>query len=337
MAPIGGNFPTIDLHVHLRGTIDHATAFNLAKKNQIHIASKYLKPGGGYVWNDFEQFLNVYDQIGRVVRTAEDLYAIAISYLTRCASEGTIYVELMLSPGHSVLNGIPFEAQINAMETAFEHARLAAGIEGGLIVTCVRHRGPDEAIAIAEQTVQNLSPAVIGFGLTGNELLFDAADFKGAFQVAEEAGLGLTAHTGEWRDAASVLYTVEQLNLSRVGHGIRALEDRTILEALVERNIGFEVCLSSNLALMPHCSQLKHPLREMLAAGCKISLATDDPAFFSTSPNREYSIAKKSFDLSASELRQITCDSIEMSFGRADTKMRLRKKIHDWDVLGALK
>ncbi|MDW9635467.1 adenosine deaminase [Sinorhizobium meliloti] len=336
MAPTRGNFPTVDLHVHLRGTIDHPTALTLAKKNQVHIASQYLKPGGGYIWNDFEEFLNVYDQIGRVVRTAEDLYAIAISYLKRCASEGTIYVELMLSPGHSVLNGVPFEEQISAMEMAFEHARHEASIEGGLIVTCVRHRGPDEAIAVAEQTVQNLSPAVIGFGLTGNELLFDAAEFKGAFQVAGEAGLGLTAHTGEWRDAASVLHTVEQLNLSRVGHGIRATEDKAVLERLVERNVGFEVCLSSNLALTPHYSQLNHPLNEMLAAGCKISLATDDPAFFNTTPNREYSIAEKSFGLSASQLLQITLDSIDISFGRSDTKMRLRQKIGRWNVYGAL-
>ncbi len=333
MAPLGV-IPTIDLHVHLRGTIDHATALALAKKNSVDIASQYLKPDGGYAWNDFEEFLNVYDQIGRVVRTAEDIYAIAISYLKRCASAGTIYVELMLSPGHSVLNGIPFEEQINAVETAFKHARHEAGIEGGLIVTCVRHRGPDEAIAMAEQTVQISSPAVIGFGLTGNELLFDAVEFKAAFQVAGEAGLGLTAHAGEWCDAASVLHTVEQLNLSRVGHGIRATEDKAVLEKLVERNVGFEVCLSSNLALAPRYSLLNHPLGDMLAAGCKISLATDDPAFFNTTPDREYSIAEKAFKLSPSQLRQITRDSIEMSFGRNDTKMRLRQTIDELDVLG---
>lgn len=328
---IGKNFPTIDLHVHLRGTIDHETAYTLAQKNHVHIASQYFKLGGGYVWNNFEEFLNVYDQIGRVVRTAEDLYEIAVSYLKRCASEGTIYVELMLSPGHSVMNGIPFEEQVNAMETAFEHARHEAGIEGGLIVTCVRHRGPDEAMAIAEQMVQILSPVVIGFGLTGDERRFDVAQFKGAFQVAGEAGLGLTAHTGEWRDAASVLHTVEQLNLSRVGHGIRAAEDKAVLGKLVERNIGFEVCLSSNLALAPHYLQPNHPLGDMLAAGCKISLATDDPAFFNTTPNNEYSIAEKTLGLSGSQLQQIARDSIEMSFCRSDTKMMLCQKIDEWE------
>lgn len=337
MAPLGVNIPTIDLHVHLRGTIEQTTALTLSKTNKVHVASQHLKPGGGYVWSDFAGFLYVYDQIGRVVRTAEDLYSIATSYLKQCASEGTIYVELMLSPGHSVANGIPFKEQINALETAFEHARRETGIEGGLIVTCVRHRGPDEAVAIAEQTVQNLSPIVIGFGLTGNELLFDAAEFKGAFQVAGEAGLGLTAHTGEWRDAASVFHTVDQLNLSRVGHGIKAADDKDVLKRLVDRNIGFEVCLSSNLALAPDYMERKHPLGQMLAAGCKVSLATDDPAFFNTTPSGEYSTAEKHFDLSTEQLLKITLDSIEMCFAGADTKMRLRQKVDQWDVSGALK
>ncbi|MBY5601743.1 adenosine deaminase [Rhizobium leguminosarum] len=337
MILLRGNRPTVDLHVHLRGTIDHASALSLAKKNKVHLARHYFKLGGGYVWEDFREFLTVYDQIGRVVQTAEDIYTLAMSYLLRCASEGTIYVEFMLSPGHSVLNGIPFEEQIKAMETAFSDARRDAGIEGGLVVTCVRHRGPDEAVAIAEQTVQNLSPAVVGFGLTGNETLFDATDFKGAFQIAGEAGLGLTAHTGEWCNATSVLHTVEELSLSRVGHGIRAMEDKAVLEKLVERNVGFEVCLSSNLALMPHGLEQEHPLAKMLAAGCKVSLSTDDPAFFDTTPNDEYSIAQKRFGLSDSQLLQISVHAIDMSFCGTETKSKLRRKIDEWRVLGTLK
>ncbi|MGR9555666.1 adenosine deaminase [Rhizobium leguminosarum] len=327
MPMIENPWPTIDLHVHLRGTIDRTTALDMARQNKVHVSMGNFSAAGGYAWSSFEEFLTVYDQVGRVVRSAEDIYRLATSYLCRCASQGTIYVEFMLSPGHSVENGIPLKGQLEAMTSAFDEARRSTGIEGGLIITCVRHRGPDEAIFIAETVLTNMSSSVVGFGLTGNEGLYDAAEFKGAFQIAEEAGLGLTAHTGEWRDAASVLQTVEQLNLSRIGHGIRAMENHSIVEKLVERDIGFEVCLSSNVALGACRSAGEHPLRKMIEAGCKVSLATDDPAFFGTSPINEYEIARDVLGISDEQLVQISLDAVDMAFCSPAKKILLREKI----------
>lgn len=316
--------PFIDLHVHLRGTIGRDAAQRMAELNGVSVPSGYFD-SDGYTWTDFTQFLNIYDQVGRVVRSAEDMHDIAMDYLAAVAAEGAIYVEFMVSPTHSEENGIPFRRQLDALNSAFAQARTTYGIEGGLIVTCVRHRGPDEAIELAEIVVADPSQSIIGFGLTGNENIYDAADFSGAFQIAGEAGLGLTAHTGEWRDAASVLHTVKSLNVTRVGHGIRAAESSAILNELVERDIGFEICLSSNLALGAG-NREHHPLRKMVDAGCRISLATDDPAFFRTSPAREYQIARDVFGLSDAELAKITIDSIDMAFCGEETKARLRAK-----------
>lgn len=319
--------PSLDLHVHLRGTIDHEIAFELAKRNGVHLAKSYFSQEGTYAWSTFGEFLTIYDQIGRVVRKAEDLHLLATSYLNRVASMGTIYVEFMLSPAHSAENGIPIAAQLEAMTSAFADAHKQNGIEGGLIITCVRHRGPEEAISVAEDVVANMGSSILGFGLTGNERLYDAVEFRGAFQIAEEAGLGLTAHTGEWGDAASVLHTVEKLNLSRVGHGIRAIEDRHVIEKLLDRDVGFEVCLSSNLALKACNSYKEHPLLRMIDAGCRVSLATDDPAFFCTTPTTEYEIARKFFGLSREQLQQISMNSVDMAFCDEKTKSKLRGKI----------
>jgi adenosine deaminase len=327
MPVIENSWPTVDLHVHLRGTIDRLAALDMGRRNNVHVVTGNFTSIGGYAWSNFEGFLTVYDQVGRVVRTADDLYRLATSYLDRCALQGTIYVEFMLSPGHSVENGISFQGQLDAMTSAFEDARNRTGIEGGLIVTCVRHRGSDEAVSVAESVVANMSPSVVGFGLTGNEELFDAAEFKGAFQIAGDAGLGLTAHTGEWCDAASVLHTVKELNLARVGHGIRAIEDDAVIKELVALGIGFEVCLSSNLALAASGSVSAHPLIRMIEAGCKISLATDDPAFFGTSPIKEYELAHEAFSLTDDQLFQISLNAVDMSFCKPAIKSLLRDKI----------
>ena len=282
---------SVDLHVHLRGTVEPDTARHFATKNEVILSSALFAANGGYCWRDFDEFLQVYDSIGQVIRTPSDLYVLAKNYLTRCAADGTVYVEFMLSPSHSAKNGIPYKDQVLAVAKAISEARSVCGIEARLIVTCVRHQGPSEALELAELVAENPHPVVVGFGLTGNERLFDVAEFSGAFMVAREAGLGLTAHTGEWAHAQSVLHSIEELGLTRVGHGIKAVEDDKVLSELSDRGIGFEVCLSSNMALGLFRTFEEHPLQKLIAAGCKVSLATDDSAYFMTSPANEYQLA----------------------------------------------
>jgi adenosine deaminase len=237
----------IDLHVHLRGTLTPSTAKELARKHKVPLPSALIREDTHYTWKNFDEFLNVYDLIGHVIREPEDLCRVTEEYLRRSAAEGTIYAELMLSPDHSERNGIPFDEQVKGVSFGIANAKSACGIDARLIITCVRHAGPDAAIELAEKVVRQASPVVVGFGLTGDERRFPVHEFAGAFLVAREAGLGLTAHTGEWLDASSVLDSVNSLSLSRVGHGIRAVEDGDVLKELVEREIGFEVCLSSNV------------------------------------------------------------------------------------------
>lgn len=320
---IGGVPPVFfDLHCHLRGTMkpDHATA--LAEKHGVLLPLRLEHEN--YLFSNFEDFLSVYDQVGHVVRSAEDLKGIALAYLEAVARDGTIYVELMLSPGHSIANGIPFESQISAISDAIEEAEEKFGIFSSIIVTCVRHRGPDEAVTVAEMAVSNGSCHIRGFGLTGNERKFDAKDFKGAFLIAEYSGLGLTAHTGEWLDAESVLRTVNALNLSRVGHGISVAHNSTVMSELADRLIGFEVCMSSNVLLGSVQSYETHPVRKLIDAGCRVTFSTDDPAYFRTSPAREMEVARKHVRLSVSEQWLIINDSIDLAFCDETRKSKLR-------------
>ena len=317
----------IDLHVHLRGTLTPRTVKELARKHNVPLPSALVSEDAGYRWDNFDEFLNVYDTIGHVIREPEDLCRVTEEYLKRSAADGTIYVEFMLSPDHSERNGIPFGEQLDGVARGIVNAKADCDIDAKLIITCVRHGGPDAAIDLAENVVKQANPYVVGFGLTGDERRFHVHEFAGAFLVAREAGLGLTAHTGEWLDAKSVLNTVNSLNLSRIGHGIRAAEDRDVLNELAEREIGFEICLSSNIQLRA-CSLQQHPLARLLKSGCKVNLSTDDPAYFRTSPMEEYIIARDQLNIPYSLLHEINNHSINMAFCDSATKRRLLRKIN---------
>lgn len=137
-----------------------------------------------YSFSGFADFLSLYDQIGHVIRTSDDIREVAYLYLCSVASLGNRYVEFMISPGHSMANGIPFPSQISAISEAIEQAREELPIDACIIVTCVRHRGLEEALQIAELATSSNNPHIRGFGLTGNERVFEIDEFKRAFLVA---------------------------------------------------------------------------------------------------------------------------------------------------------
>lgn len=310
--------PTLDLHCHLRGAMSPKLASKFAKKYDIQIP--FSVDLQGYVFSGFDDFLSVYDKVGHVVRTASDLNEIAYQYLVQVAALGTKYVEFMISPMHSIANGITFPSQISAISDAIEQAKSECRITGSIVVTCVRHRGPEEALEIAEMVAALKSQHIRGFGLTGNERLYDIDEFKGAFLVADSIGLGLTAHAGEWLSAKTVLQAVNSLNLDRVGHGISIATDEDVLAELAERNIGFEVCLSSNLQLGASKGYEIHPARTMIDAGCSVTFSTDDPAYFRTNPKQEMCLVIQHLKLTSSEQWKSFDDAVKMAFCSHETK-----------------
>lgn len=281
----------------------------------------------GYLFSNFDEFLALYDRVGHVIREADDLREVAYRYLSMVAAEGTIYVEFMISPGHSIANGIPFSSQISAISDAIDQAQSLHGLLSCIVITCVRHRGGGEAVDVAEMAASSRSRHVRGFGLTGNERKFDIRDFQDAFMIAESAGLGLTAHAGEWLNGSSVLDAVDTLHLQRVGHGISVAPHPDIMRELSEREIGFEICLSSNFSLGACDASVAHPALAMMQNNCMVSFCTDDPAYFETTPASELRFAKKALALRDIDIKQIQNDSVDMAFCLDEDKDLLRSKL----------
>ena len=310
----------IDLHVHLRGTLSESVARDMArKKGKPH---NYINSDNG-TWHSFETFLEAYHDNGKVVSSEEDLEFLAYSYLKRSANSGSRYVEFMHSPDHSFELGVSYDDQVSAISNAMERAETEFGIYSGLILTCVRHMGSTPANRLADWVLCSNYDRIVGFGLTGNEHLNHPKDFQRAFTIAREKGLGLTAHAGEWMNSTSVLETVDLLGLDRIGHGISAANDDDVLRELIERSVGFEICISSNVALKAVASIHEHPLSKIISAGGKVALCTDDPEYFNTTSEKEYIRAQQELFLSDEQLRQISLDSIELAFCDSDTKLKL--------------
>jgi adenosine deaminase len=265
-------------------------ARKLAERNSLSFDSA-IWAAKGYGWHDFTSFLRAYDQIASVIVTAQDLEEVAYDYLSRSAQLGATYVEFMLSPPDLMRVGVPFDDQLAALSAARDRALEEHGIDCRMIATAVRHLGPTVARQAALIAAGRRNDILVGFGLTGDERMFAASEFKEAFHIARSEGLRATAHAGEHLGPDTIIEAIEVLGLERVGHGIRAVESETVSRQLASAKIPLEVCLTSNLALNLYPSIDEHPVGRLAEAGCVIVLGTDDPSFFSTDIETEYRLA----------------------------------------------
>ena len=195
---------------------------------------------------------------------------------------------MFCSPERPKALGIPYAAWLGALVDAIDRARRDFGIEARIIGICIRHLGPDRALALAQQMVAEPHPYVVALGMGGDEAKFTPADFAPAYRLAHENGLGCTIHAGEVVGPESVWAAIRDLPVTRIGHGVRSIEDPALVEELARRGIALEVCPGSNVALGLYPSRAAHPLPRLIAAGVRVTLGSDDPPFFHTTLGTEY-------------------------------------------------
>ncbi|SDO71458.1 adenosine deaminase [Aureimonas jatrophae] len=278
--------------------------------------------GERYRWRDFTSFLQSYDRIATLLRTPDDYRALAAGYLASIARQGAIYAELTVSPDHARSSGLDPLAYIRAVAAGAQEAERAHVIVARLVVVGVRHFGVASVEAAARLAATCAEPLVTGFGLAGDERAGRPADFAPAFRIARDAGLGLTAHAGEFAGAGAVAETLDALGVSRIGHGVRAVEDRRVVERLTREGVTLEVCPGSNLALGVFGSD-DHPLRALSEAGVRVTVSTDDPPFFGTDLAAEYRFA----ETQGLDPVMLTRQAIEAAFVDAATRQRLLERL----------
>lgn len=311
-----------ELHVHLEGTMPPELVRRIAERNGLPVPDGVFAAPDRFAYRDFLDFLRTYDLASSVIRTAEDYRDITYEYLTGAAAEGAIYVELFASPDHARAVGLEDEEHVGAIAQGIDDARRDAGIEARIVAICVRNLGVEAALRVARWAASRPHPYVVGFNMGGDEQNHPPAAFAEAFGLAADAGLGCTVHAGEWAGPESVRGGLE-LPVTRIGHGVRAIEDHGLVEELAERAIVLECCPSSNVVLGLYPSYEEHPLPSLMAAGVSVTLGSDDPPYFGASIGGEYELCREHYGFDDELLLSITETALEAAFCEESLKARL--------------
>ena len=261
-----------------------------------------------------------------MIRTGQDYRDITYEYLCSCAREGAIYVELTASPDHAALVGLSDEEHLDGIAHGIDEARRDTGIEGRILISAVRNFGVEQALRVARYAAERPHPYVVGFSMAGDEAGFPAGDFAEVFEIAAGAGLGCTIHAGEWAGADSVRAALE-LPITRIAHGVRAIEDPDLVYELEARGIVLECCPTSNVVFGVFPSYEEHPLPALRDAGVKVTLGSDDPPYFGATIAGEYEVCASQFGFGPEDLRDITHTAIDAAFCDEDLRAALMSRV----------
>jgi adenosine deaminase len=318
--------PKAELHVHLEGTAPPDLIRRLAERNGMPVPEGLFDTPERFAYTDFLDFLRTYDLAASVIRTGDDYRDVTYEYLAGCAHDGALYVELTASPDHAALVGLSDEEHLDGIGRGIDDARREFGIEGRILISCVRNFGVEQALRVARYAAERPHPYMVGFSMAGDEENFPAGDYAEAFAIAADAGLGCTVHAGEWAGAHSVRAAL-QLPVSRIAHGVRSIEDPQLVDELAERAIVLECCPTSNVVLGAFPSYEDHPLPRLRAAGVRVTLGSDDPPYFGASIGGEYALCSERFGFDDQVLREITLTALEAAFCEETLKNHLIRRV----------
>ncbi|MCQ4631692.1 adenosine deaminase [Shinella sp. CPCC 100929] len=317
--------PKAELHCHIEGATPPALA--LAQAERYGVDTSAFIRNGEYAWQDFTSFVQSYDATANLFRDEEDYALLAETYLTEIAEAGAIYSELIVSPDQGDAVGIGADAYVRGLAEGAERAKAKTGIETRLLIVGIRHFGPERVVKAAEYAARRPHPLITGFNLAGEERMHRVADFTHAFDIARDAGLGITIHAGELSGAFSVRDALDHIRPARISHGVRAIEDADLVKRLADEGVVLEVCPGSNVALNVFPDFESHPLRALHEAGVRVTLNSDDPPFFHTSLAREYEVAATIMGFSEAEILGMTRTGIEAAFVDEPTRQWLLAKL----------
>ena len=316
--------PKVELHLHLEGAAPPALIREMAAEKGVDLAGVF-DARGAYVYKDFAGFLEVYEAATQVLRSPEDFARLTDAILRHSAEQGVVYTEAFLSP--DFCGGRDLGAWRDYAAAMREAAEAVPGIEMRGIVTCIRHFGAEKAVETAICAAETAGDFITGFGMGGDEGQFAPADFAPAFDRAREAGLGITVHAGEFGGPDSVRDALDALAPSRIGHGVRAVEDAALVARLAAEGIVLEVCPGSNVALGLYANVGAHPIERLREAGVAVTVSTDDPPFFHTTMEREYAALSDAFGWDTETFREINRTAMRAAFCDDATRARILERL----------
>jgi len=321
------SLPKAELHIHIEGSLEPEMMFDLAKRNSIELPFEDANEvRDAYNFTNLQSFLDIYYQGASVLQTTEDFYDLMTAYLDRAAADGVRRAEISFDPQTHTRRGVPFAIFMEGFREAMADGHRRSGISADLILCFLRHLSGDDAVETLRQAEDHLE-GVIAVGLDSSELGRPPELFEEAFDGARALGLRAVAHAGEEGPPEYVVGALDVLGAERIDHGVRSLEDESLMERLRMDQVPLTVCPLSNVELrvVRHISE--HPLRDMIQAGLNVSVNSDDPAYFGGYIGANYIALAETEHFNEGVMADLAANSISGSFLSDEEKASLAAEI----------
>ena len=305
--------PKAELHLHIEGTFEPQLMFDIAKRNNISIPfSSVQEIEAAYDFDCLQDFLDIYYQGAQVLIHEQDFYDLTYSYLKKCAEQNVRHTEIMFDPQTHTERGISFETVISGINQACRDAQRDLGISSLLIMSYLRHLSEEAAFTTLKESIP-FKEYITAIGLDSSEKGNPPSKFKKVFEASVAEGYIALAHAGEECNADYVWEAIDILNIKRIDHGNNALQDPDLVTEIINRDMALTVCPLSNKALQVVPDLKKHPLKKMMELGLKVTVNSDDPAYFGGQVNQNYSEIHRALNLSKKDLYELAKNSFTYS------------------------
>jgi adenosine deaminase len=321
--------PKAELHLHLEGSLEPEMMFELAARNGVALPFASVEEiRAAYRFDKLDDFLTIYYQGMSVLLTRRDFRDLTHAYLRRAHADGVRHVEVFFDPQGHTARGVPFATVIEGITQGLAEGERDFGISSRLILCFLRHLSEREAFETLDAARPHLSH-IAGVGLDSSELGHPPSKFTRVFAAARELGLRVVAHAGEEGPPAYVAEALDLLHIERLDHGNRAMEDQTLVARLRDSGMTLTVCPLSNLRLCVVKDIAQHPLRAMLRAGLRVTVNSDDPAYFGGYVLDNYMAMIEALGLDREDVLRLVANSLQGSFLPAPKIAELLAQLHD--------
>jgi len=314
--------PKAELHVHIEGTFEPAQIFEFAERNNVTLNYPNVAAlEDAYKFTDLQSFLNVYYAAMAALISERDFEELTLSYLRRAKAQGVKHAEIFFDPQAHLDRGLSFDTVINGMWAALRRSEGDFGITTALIMCFLRDKSENSAMQTLELALPHRE-RIIGVGLDSAELGNPPSKFKGVFDRARAEGFLTVAHAGEEGPPDYVWEALELLKVSRVDHGVRSMEDPKLVQHLAATQIPLTVCPLSNVRLRVVDRMQDHPLKRMVDAGLRVTVNSDDPAYFGGYVADNYAAVFEPLKLTDNDVILFARNSFEASFIADEAKRK---------------
>lgn len=312
--------PKIELHVHLEGATQPETLLKIAERNGIKLPYSNVEAlREAYSFRNFDDFLKIYLMVVGTLRTQQDFADLAYEFGSEMARQNIWYAEATFSPQPYIYHfklGLSYNDILEAVNDGRARAKAQWGVEMRWIPDLVRSTAQATQLEMAQWACSNTARdgGVVALGLGGPEIGYPPQEYEEAFTYARQHNLPSNPHAGETAGPESIWNALKVLGANRIGHGVSATQDPALIDYLVEHQTPLEVNPTSNLCLKLYPSYAEHPLKQLLEAGCIVTINSDDPPMFNTTLTDEYLHAVQDCGLSRAALEKTVLDAIQVSY-----------------------